>query len=219
MPKILMRAWNIVTGILVAAVVLLAILIAGVRVVGIQPYAVLSGSMEPTYHVGSMIYIKAVPATELRAGDPVTFYLSGSSTVATHRIIEILPDPDDAEARYFRTQGDANDVPDANLLHSSKVIGKPLFNIPYLGYFSTFIQRQPGRSIALGVCTILLIAAILPGVWFKKPTEKKSDDPAGDQEPIAEEMQEAIPTEMQETSPAEEQVSDPAKEQETDENN
>ena len=35
----------------VAAVVLLAVLLAGVRLVGLTPYTVLSGSMEPTYHV------------------------------------------------------------------------------------------------------------------------------------------------------------------------
>ena len=49
--------WNIITNILVGLVVLLAIALVGVRLVGIQVFTVLSGSMEPAYHVGSLIYV------------------------------------------------------------------------------------------------------------------------------------------------------------------
>ena len=47
MPKALKKAWDIITTILVIAVVVFVILLAGVRLVGLKPYAVLSGSMEP----------------------------------------------------------------------------------------------------------------------------------------------------------------------------
>ena len=173
---ILKRVWSVFTSIMIALVVVLAILLVGIRLVGIKPYTVISGSMEPTYHVGSMIYVKSFPAASFEVKDPVTFYLN-DTTVATHRIIEILPDPNDPNARYFRTQGDANDTDDGEPIHSSKVIGRPLFSIPYLGYFSDFLQHQPGRSIALGTCTLLLIAAILPGLWPKKP-DKAEPAPA-----------------------------------------
>ena len=62
--KALKTVWNAITTVLVALVVVLAILLVGVRVVGLTPYVVLSGSMEPTYHTGSLIYVKKV--------DPVT---------------------------------------------------------------------------------------------------------------------------------------------------
>jgi signal peptidase len=182
-PSVLKRIWGIFTGAVVAVIVVMAILLVGVRIVGIHPYTVLSGSMEPTYHVGSMIYVKKLPASELGEGDPVTFYLSGS-TVATHRIVEVVIDPNYPDVRLFRTQGDANDVPDANLLSPDKVIGKPLFTVPYLGYFSNYIQHQPGRSVALGCCTVLLLAVILPSIWVKKPKdeEQKPDEPADEQD-------------------------------------
>jgi signal peptidase len=173
MPSAVKKIWNIITSVGVALVVVLAILLVGVRLVGIKPYTVLSGSMEPTYHVGSMIYVKSFPAEAFEVGDPVTFYLSGT-TVATHRIIEVLPDPNDPSARYFRTQGDANDTPDGDPIHSSKVIGKPLFTVPYLGFFSDYLQRQPGRSIALGACTALLVMTILPSFF---PSKKSIDKP------------------------------------------
>ena len=54
------KAWNIISSILVALVVLLAIALVGVRLFGLQVYTVLSGSMEPTYHTGSLIYVKRV---------------------------------------------------------------------------------------------------------------------------------------------------------------
>ena len=58
--KALKTLWNAVTTVLVSLVVILAILLVGVRVVGLTPYVVLSGSMEPTYHTGSLIYVKKV---------------------------------------------------------------------------------------------------------------------------------------------------------------
>ena len=56
----LKKVWNFITTIIVVLVVILAILLVGVRVVGFDVYTVLSGSMEPTYHVGSLIYVKDV---------------------------------------------------------------------------------------------------------------------------------------------------------------
>lgn len=36
----------------------LALLVAGPRIVGIKPYVVMSGSMEPTISTGAMVYVK-----------------------------------------------------------------------------------------------------------------------------------------------------------------
>ena len=63
------RVWNAVSTVLVLGVVLLAFLLVGVRLVGLTPYAVLSGSMEPTYHVGSLIYVGKIAPEEITVGD------------------------------------------------------------------------------------------------------------------------------------------------------
>ena len=89
--------WNIVTWTIVVLAVVIAILLAGVRLVGIDPYTVLSGSMEPEYHVGSIIYVVDVDPHELKKGDPVTYMLS-DSVVVTHRIEEIVPAVDEMGA-------------------------------------------------------------------------------------------------------------------------
>ncbi|MBP3384738.1 MAG: hypothetical protein J6M22_04640, partial [Firmicutes bacterium] len=59
---------NIIGTIGVVLVVVLTILLVGTRIVGIHPYTVLSGSMEPTYHTGSLIYVKSVDPFTLQSG-------------------------------------------------------------------------------------------------------------------------------------------------------
>ena len=95
---------------------LLAVLLIGVRLLGVQVYSVLSGSMEPKYPVGSLIYVKAVDPYELKSGDVITFMLN-ENTVATHRIVEVVPDESDSGVVRFRTKGDANEAEDGSLVH------------------------------------------------------------------------------------------------------
>ena len=85
------KAWSIISSVLVALVVLLAIALVGVRLFGLQVYTVLSGSMEPTYHTGSLIYVKRVDPFTITPGQPITFLLD-EDTVATHRVTEVVPD-------------------------------------------------------------------------------------------------------------------------------
>lgn len=159
------KIWNAVSTVLVVIAVALAIALAGVRLVGLRVYSVLSGSMEPNYHTGSLIYVKKVDATQLKAGDVITFMLD-EDTVATHRIVEVVPDADDASVLRFRTKGDANDSADAGLVHCKNVIGSPIFTIPYLGYFAEYIQHPPGTYVAIAVGAMLLLIVFLPDLLF-----------------------------------------------------
>lgn len=174
MNKTLKRIWNWVSGVLVGLVVVLAIALVGVRLIGLRPYVVLSGSMEPTYHVGSLIYVKSVDYKELTVGDPITYMLD-QDTVVTHRIIEVVADEEDPDTIRYFTQGDANDTPDATVVHYRNVIGKPIFTIPYVGYVSNFIQKPPGMYIAIAGCAALLLLVFLPDIFAKGDKAKKPD--------------------------------------------
>ena len=171
MEKIFRNVLKILSSVLVALVVLLAVLLAGTRLIGLTPYTVLSGSMEPTYHVGSIIYVKDVDPTELKVGDPLTFRLEGG-TVATHRIIEVVGE---GESLSFRTQGDANKNHDG-LSHASAVIGKPIFSIPYLGFVSHVLQSPQGIICVVG-CTaiVLLLSYLIEGLFSKKDSAPETD--------------------------------------------
>ena len=48
------KIWNLITTLLVIAVVLMAVLLVGVRVAGLRVYAVLSGSMEPAASIAAV---------------------------------------------------------------------------------------------------------------------------------------------------------------------
>ena len=51
---------------IIAGVVLVLV---GFRLIGLKGFVVLSGSMEPTYHTGSVIYVKSADADALEAGE------------------------------------------------------------------------------------------------------------------------------------------------------
>ena len=167
------KLWKGISWLLVAVVVLLAVALVGVRLVGLQPFVVLSGSMEPTYHVGSLIYVKDVDYKTLKVGDPIT-YLVSDDTVVTHRIIEVLVDEEDPDTIRYFTQGDANDVADGTSVHYKNIIGKPVFSIPYLGYVSNYIQHPPGTYVAIAVGALLILLAFLPDI-FSEDDKKKKD--------------------------------------------
>ena len=165
------KIWNGITTVLAALVVLIAVLLAGVRLTGLQVFTVLSGSMEPAYHTGSLIYVKDVDPYELKAGDVITFMLD-EDTLATHRIVEVVPDEEDASVVRFRTKGDANDVEDGSLVHYKNVVGSPVFSIPYLGYVADYIQNPPGTYVAVAAGAVLLLLVFIPDLF--EEDEKKN---------------------------------------------
>lgn len=166
------RVWNLISSVLVGIVVLLAIALVGVRLVGLQPFVVLSGSMRPVYGVGSLVYVRSVDYKELKAGDDITYMLS-ENTVVTHRIIEVLADEEDPDTIRYVTQGIANNVPDGAPVHYKNIIGKPVFSIPYLGYVSNYIQNPPGMYVAIAAGAILILLVFLPDVFGDGDKKKK----------------------------------------------
>lgn len=168
------KIWNLFTTILVTIVVLLALALVGARLAGLHVYAVLSGSMEPTYHTGSLLYVKEVDYTKIKSGQVITFMLD-EDLVATHRVVEVVPDENDATVIRFKTKGDANDAVDGSLVHYKNVIGTPVFSIPYLGYVANYIQNPPGTYIAISVGAVLLLLVLLPDLLSDDKKEKRSD--------------------------------------------
>lgn len=162
MSKRVQKVWNAVTTVLVILVVVLALLLVGVRLVGLRPMCVLSGSMEPTYHTGSLIYVKPCAPEDVQVGDPITFVLNEDLDVVTHRVVSI-----DAENQHFYTKGDANDAPDGAPVYFKNLIGRPVFTIPYLGYVSHWVSNPPGMYLAIALALVLIILTFLPDVLRK----------------------------------------------------
>ncbi len=168
------KIWNAITSILVALLLLLAVALVGARLVGFQVFTVLSGSMEPTYHTGSLIYVKKVDYMEIEPGQVITFMLD-EDTVATHRVVGIVPDENDPAVLRYRTKGDANNAEDGTLVHYKNIIGTPVFTIPMLGYVANFIQNPPGTYLAISAGAILLLLVFLPDLLFSDDSQNKKN--------------------------------------------
>ena len=207
LERIFMRAfkkiWNVVGTLFVTLMVVLAILLVGVRVIGLTPFAVLSGSMEPTYHVGALIYVKSIQPQDVQVGMPLTFVVDESLLVATHRVIDIetvttreeaeldesgnpvLDENGDAITRevpldepayYFQTKGDANEVADGSPVYYKNVVGTPVFSIPYLGYLSNWLQTRQGTIMGISIALAILLMTFIPdilGSGQEKPKKKR----------------------------------------------
>ena len=173
MPKKVKKIWDIVTTVLVVLVVIFAVFLMGSRLVGLQVYHVISPSMEPTYSVGDLIYVKEVDPDSVKVGDPITFVLNEELVVATHRVVSI-----DSENRQFTTKGDANSTEDAAPVHFNNLIGVPVFSVPLLGYVSAYIQNPPGMYVAIALGVILLAAVFFPDMLTKKDTKKETQEEA-----------------------------------------
>ena len=171
MTNTLKKVWSIVSTVLVAVMVICAVFLMGSRLLGFEVYTVLSGSMEPEYSVGDLIYVKSVDANSIEVGDPITFILNEDLVVATHRVVRI-----DAENQRFYTKGDANEIEDSEPVHFNNVIGVPQFAIPKLGYVSDFVQNPPGKYIAIGTCIVLVVFAFLPDMIGKKKNKDEQKD-------------------------------------------
>ena len=191
------KIYNIRTTVMVAIVVVTAALLVGAKLIGLQTYSVLSGSMEPTYHTGSLIYVKKTDPQDIKVGDPITFVLDENLTVATHRVIKI-----DDPTQLFYTQGDANEYPDASPVHYKNLIGKPVFTIPYLGYFAGYVQNPPGRYLALTAAAIIILLVFLPDLFDDKDKDKDSKG-RGRRKKDDEDSTDATPATGTEPAPAE----------------
>ncbi len=173
------KVWSVITTVLVVLMVLCAVFLMGSRLIGYECYTVISGSMEPTYSVGDLLYVSEVNPAEIKEGDPITFILNEDLVVATHRVVRV-----DTEKQLFYTKGDANDVEDAEPVHYKNVVGVPQFSIPVLGYVSDFVQNPPGMYITIGIGIVLLILVFLPDMLGKKKQEATDPEIAAAQSEI-----------------------------------
>lgn len=164
------KAYKWITTILLVVLIALVAAMILPTVFGMKPMAVLSGSMEPTYHVGSLVYISRTSPEKINEGDPITFTI-GSDTVVTHRVVTA-----DRENQCFTTKGDANENEDGGTVAYSDVIGKPVFSIPYLGYVAAKVGTTSGKILLITGILVILILAFLPDVLMKADKADKDED-------------------------------------------
>lgn len=141
---------------LILLVLVVAVLIP--RLAGATPYTILTGSMAPGMPPGTLVVVKPVDASDIAIGDVITYQLrSGERTVVTHRVVAI--GFDGRGDRVFRTQGDANAVPDAEAVMPVQIKGERWYAIPWIGHVSNALTAAQRQTAVVVVAFGLLVYA------------------------------------------------------------
>lgn len=141
---------------------------------GYKTLVVLSGSMEPKIHTGSVVAVK--PAREYKVGDVITFgENTKTKTPTTHRIYEIK---ETGGVKSYITKGDANNAPDQKPITQAEILGKVLFSIPYAGYGVAAAQKPIGFLLIVIIPAVIIIYEEIQKIKkeiLKKLKEKKKE--------------------------------------------
>ncbi|GAB6172786.1 signal peptidase I [Paradesulfitobacterium aromaticivorans] len=166
MKRFLKWTGNIITAVLLLGLLLVTYFSISAKLSGEAPkvfghelMTVLSGSMEPVIHTGSVIVVNpAVDISRLQVGDIITFRSpEDKDKIITHRILSI--EGVEASTR-FTTKGDANNAEDPKPIPVSNVVGKYAnITIPYLGYTLAFAKSK------IGVISLLIVPGALLILW------------------------------------------------------
>jgi signal peptidase I len=175
-------AGNIVTALLLIIMVGLSFFLIQSRlgggspaIAGYQMYVVLSGSMNPAFNTGSLVFVKPTEPLEIAEGDIITFSSSGDATrLTTHRVVGLNMD----DGLSFITRGDANNVNDPSPVPAENVVGRVTGSVPYIGYLFGFAQTRQGLILLIFIPGLFLIIMELRRL-FKYMVEAKVEQLKG----------------------------------------
>lgn len=165
--KYVLRAINVLATVVIA-VALVVLLRATFTPSGDVPtffgYGVmrtLTGSMEPTIPVHSLVVVQEVDPTELQEGDIITFRATNGAlegALNTHRITVV---DTSSGSPVFHTKGDANAVEDADTVAAVNVVGRVVWVSAGLGVIVSLLTNPllffPLIVIPLAVLLVLEI--------------------------------------------------------------
>jgi signal peptidase I len=125
---------------------------------GWSPTLVTSGSMQPLVAPGDVVMVRPVRPDELVPNSVVLFERATSTGTerVLHRVVEQLPDG------TFRTQGDANAVPDSEFLHAEQVRGAAVLAVPFIGRPALWLAEGRLPHLAGTAVALVVVLALAP---------------------------------------------------------
>ena len=133
------------------------------RLMGYEIFSVVSGSMEPTLPVDSLVYVEPVAAAEILPGEIVAFWQDG--TVVIHRAMENRKDES-----CLITRGDANDMDDIEPVSYLNVIGRVKYHLPGLGFLMLYYVSTEGK---IRLFCFAFAGALLNGIGSSLQRKRK----------------------------------------------
>ncbi|KAG5244529.1 hypothetical protein OIU76_008621 [Salix suchowensis] len=126
---------------------------------------VLSGSMEPGFRRGDILFLHRSRAP-FRTGDIVVYNVEGRPIPIVHRVIEVHEEGNKGNADIL-TKGDANLLDDRSFyangqhwLKPQQIIGRAVAFVPYVGWATIIMTEKPIiKYMLMGVLGLLVITS------------------------------------------------------------
>lgn len=185
MKRILIKILDVLSAVIIAVSVLLMLTSLLRRsdqipnLFGYSALRVLTGSMEPTYPVDSLLIVKVTDPSEVQVGDVISFYSTDpqlEGAVNTHRVIEVR---EEGNTIWFITKGDAAAEIDPHETPGSHLIGKVVGCSMFFGKAARLLAN-PAVFIPLLIVSagLLLGTSLRDTVRSAKAIKKAEDDAA-----------------------------------------
>ena len=113
---------------------------SGISIGGYRVYDILTGSMSPTIKPGNLVVVKETLPNEVKKNDVITF----RSDITNN----------DGKTEFI-TKGDANNTQDPVPLDEKLLVGKVVFQVPYLGAFLSSLQKN--KLIFIGLLVVIIL--------------------------------------------------------------
>lgn len=150
---------HVLQGLFIAFIVIGIFVFAAGKLGLINPlsaYIILSGSMEPTIPVGSIVLVEK--NLRYNVGDVISYTAGGDAkNVVTHRIASMK----DGETYFgdatYITKGDANKAEDQSEVSQSSVLGTTILTVPYIGYPAHFAKTPQGFILLIIIPATIIV--------------------------------------------------------------
>ncbi|EKM78480.1 hypothetical protein AGABI1DRAFT_121544 [Agaricus bisporus var. burnettii JB137-S8] len=115
---------------------------------------VLSGSMEPAFYRGDLLFLTNPANQRYQTGDITVYKIPGADIPIVHRVLETHDDKK-KDKQLLLTKGDNNYVDDLELyqglqwLERKHIVGKVRGFLPYIGYVTIAMNDFPQLKFAL----------------------------------------------------------------------
>jgi signal peptidase I len=144
----------VLISVLIYSLIILSIFI--LPLFNLNPLSVNSDNMEPNYTVGSLVLLKETDVTKIYPDDVIAYtsydekYGYDISRIVNKNI----------EKRHFEIRDD-NIADSTSEVSYVRVLGKVVYDIPYIGYVNNFISETRGKIISSTVILGLLVIPYL----------------------------------------------------------
>jgi signal peptidase len=103
----------------------------------IYPSVIITGSMEPLIKPGDIVLLKKTDGEKVNINEIIEY--RDEKINITHRVIDIK---NSEKGKKYQTMGDANGIPDAELVSPEQVRGKVIGVVPKIGYLTLLLRSE-----------------------------------------------------------------------------